>query len=335
MKLCDLEPLSGSIGADCRHTTVFNVLKFKGFRNFNEVWKQCGLIYTKKSQTEAGVLRGKFMDFVDELNWIHRIKIIPFFTKDRNEFLEGIKYQLDNEEPVLLHVDSYNLVGNQFYKLKSMIHMITLINYKGGMFTYIDETYLKKETITEEELSAAAWVNRNFEDQYNYFILCLNKAKFAADVTDGYNVINRNKLYIEGTVREEHILSLKELYRHQPYVWVGKEAIEKFMDDYRGTIYNLNNDNQINFDNIYLSLLDVSVSHYRFASFLKNIDKNNTFKELVQILEEIAQEWKIASNMMIKAIYKKDLGMIDRIVKKVENAKAYEDYLAKVLNKTL
>lgn len=314
-----MDPLNGAAGADCIHASVFNILRFKGFTNYEEVWKQCGIIYTKQNRNELGVLRGKYMNFVDELHWIHRIRLVPFYTKNSDEFINGIINQLEQSQPVLIHVDVYNLVDNQFYKKKSTIHMITIVDYKNGIFTYLDETYIKKSTISRNNLLDASWVNRNFEDQYNYFIVDLSEARIP-EVSDRYRVLDKNLQYLSGNVSKVQLRVLEsELYPHQPNIIVGINAIKMFLDDYKEVFSDFHISGGKYFDPIYLSFLNLSISHYRFAAFLAgNGEYSKLFHSTIEGLKDVSQEWKVASNMLIKALYKQDNSMVDRMIIKVE-----------------
>lgn len=320
--LKELKPLDDYIGVDCRHKSVLNVLKFKELYNFEYVWKQSGIFYNKYSQNEPGIIKGKYMKLQDELEMINNIHASSFKTKSKKELLHGLKATLSLQEPIILYVDTFNFVKNPYYQNKKMLHTITLTNYENGKFSYVDDTFFDTNQLSEEELVEAAWVTRADEGMYYYLTISILEAYLNLGIKDYLYVIDKNTRYMVGRLSEAEKSELQlrqSTIKRYPTTVVGIEAINNFISDYNELLQREDVIPDKIYNMTYLTMMELSNCHFRYAEFLKpGIDLEEVFMELVELLQDAAQDWKISSNMMIKAMYKKDNSMFHRMLGKVK-----------------
>jgi len=320
--LKELTPLaSHSNGVDCRHLSVFNLLNYKQYSHFESVWKQCGLFYTKPTDDAPGLLRSKYLNIEEEMHLVHNIDAFSLKTIDSQGFINDCLKSIKHNDPIIVYVDTYYLKGNFYFQKKHMLHTVILADVEDDIFTLVDDTFYQIYQLEKTDFLKTANIKRDDKYVYNYLTFSLKNAKDILETKDFLKVINQNKIYLSGDLKEEQLQKLSNLHRDYPVKITGMNAITQFVKDYKYFETEQEISQEIYYS-LYLSLMELANYHYRYFSFLKFCKlKDPDIDELLDLLEDMSQEWRVSSNMMLKAMYKNDLNLFKRMLRKVENIK--------------
>lgn len=332
------------LGYDCIHLDVSNILLYKEYRYANTIWKQCATLYMKSQDQQLGILGNEYLTRDSELIWLHHIKQNTTRTNDPEHFKTEICSLLDLEEPVIVPIDTFYFQPSMYYKNRHMFHTITIVDYKDNNFTIIDHAYLYKGEISFEQLLETA--DTSFFDDNNNFYECsyisLQDSRNLC-IDDYLTAINVNYHVKKGGMSPRTLLEqtaqggrFNYLDNGENYTTViGIDAISHFITDYK----HLLSQNKLTIDDmfpIYSILVSVSNNNYLYASFLKEfLSSVNDSPELVVLHMEIAQDWKVASNMILKGLQKNSHEMLTRMFSKVGSIYQKELHLLELVGSFL
>jgi hypothetical protein len=337
-------------GFDCFHLVVSNILLYKKFKDFKTVWKQCGTLYLKnKENQQYGYLCSDYISRLSELKWLHNINHIESSLKCKEELIEEICQLIDQGEPVIIPVNTYYFEPNPHYQSRRLYHSVTLVDYKKNMFTVVDHAYMFKGELSIEQLLKASdirnFIDGHFKGLYEYSYITIGDEYSLLD-EDYLKVIKVNNMIQKGSTKFGEILNIcqdpKEGQDHikktnldEYQVIVGIEAVNEFINEYK----HLNKNNGLlkeNLHSIYTKLLSISNKHYLFSLFLEEI---NTFfpnlDEVIKLHKEAAQDWLVASNMVLKGMFRNEMDMLSRMIDKVSSVYQKEITLSELTDKII
>lgn len=332
--LKNLNPIDRLSGVNCAQLSVFNILKYKGFTHFPGIFKQCGLHYIKNKNDNIGFLRGKYMKAIDELKMVHGIELIELSVNDEQKLIKELKYYIQNDEPIMLSVDLFNLKDNLFYQKKHIKHVLLVVDFDNEYFKVVDDAYRYVGNLTYAELIKAATNDKNKGlNNYEYAYISLENTIINPPHEEYEKVVNLNYTHLIGQVSEKEKVQIAKFSGvSKNRIAVGVESIQKFIEDYQKYVIGGNIKDEELFYNLYLSFMEVAVSHYRYSMFLQEASTNKiSSTSRVDMFQELSQDWQVAANMSLKCMYKGDNVMINRIMNKLNNNKEKEvDYLKKI-----
>ncbi|ADV93487.1 MULTISPECIES: hypothetical protein [Bacillus] len=305
--ILDIKPYNRA-GYDCMNLSVTNILFYKNYPHSNSVWKQSGLIYYIDEKYGIGNLEGSYLTRVQELEWIHNIKVKTIKHKYKNDFLSGIINLLRENEPVLVPVDTYYTRGNMYYQTRHTPHIITIIGYEESLFTYVDDAYGSIAELKPKELIEANSMNLKY-----MYIKLPEENYLTKEIL--LEPIKHNNNNLRGIISTSNIPDVPGVIKE-----FGLSGLEKFLDFYyEHNIDDTFNQSEEKIMEIYRGLSAVSNSRYKYADYL--FDISVYYPEIKNIAEAylfIGQDWKVSANMVLKSTMNNRLNLIQRMLDKVE-----------------
>ncbi|CAH8249554.1 BtrH N-terminal domain-containing protein [Paenibacillus melissococcoides] len=153
MKLCEMVPFNDKIeGDDCFTLAISNILRYKGFTNYQSVYKQCAIVYYEGENNSLPLIRSRFMNITEELYFGHKIRIKKHKIEQPELFLTLIRSWIKQNEPVLIGVDPFYLPFSLHYQDRHTLHYITAIDFTKNMINIVDDSYNIKQEISDSVL---------------------------------------------------------------------------------------------------------------------------------------------------------------------------------------
>lgn len=316
--LGDISPLKERIhGANCITLAFSNVLKYKQYKNYKYIWKQCGMNYIKKTNN-AGYLNAKFLSITEELMLGDPIYANFVEHDSAEEMILSIKSYIDKGEPVIVFVDTFELSYHMCYKDKHAKHCLIITGYEGNTFNFVDDFYQIQDVISFETLKKSTVLRLDHDITHGIITVEIkNKLMDSKEVI--LSTIATNNMALEGELNIDSKVGDIEV------VHKGLNGIQAFIEEYAS--YAMNNEflTEDTFDDLYTILSRISNTRYLYSSFLSR-EKQEFSSELFNSLFEgyfhSGQEWKVCSNMMIKAAKAKPhkkIELFNRMIKKLHS----------------
>src|SRR5699024_1340414 len=152
--------------------SVTNILRYKKYPYYSSAWKQAGLFYFFDPNFEIGNLEGAYMTRINELEWIHDIKVMKNNPNNSKEFLESVTSLLNEDNPILVEVDTYYTTGNMYYQSRHTLHTITIIGIEDSNLIYVDDSYGFIEKISFQQLiRSTSSEELNLSNKYMYLVI--------------------------------------------------------------------------------------------------------------------------------------------------------------------
>lgn len=343
--LSDISPLKERIyGANCITLAFSNVLKYKNYENYIYIWKQCGMNYVKE-KNRPGYLNAKFMSITDELMLGDHIDANFVEHDTAEEMVRSIKTYIDKGEPVIVFVDTFELNYHMFYKDKHAKHCVIITGYEDNTFNFVDDFYQVKSVLTFETLKAATILRLDHDIIHGIITVAIKK-----ELTDPksaiISTIEKNNTALQGMV-DIHIDKNK-----LEKICNGVKGIESFIAEYTSYVHEPERLSEKTFDDLYTILSRVSNTRYLYSYFLsrgKQEFEMESYNRLCDGYFQVGQEWKVCSNMMIKAAKakpEKRVELFNRMIKKLHSIKEMEleqlelskkflDYIHREVNEVL
>jgi hypothetical protein len=337
-------------GFDCFHLVVSNILLYKKFKDFKTVWKQCGTLYIKsKGNQQLGNLCSDYISRLSELKWLHNINHIESSLKSKEELIEEICQLIDQGEPVIIPVNTYYFEPNPHYQSRELYHSVTLVDYKKDMFTVVDHAYMFKGKLSIEQLLKASNIRNSVDGHsqglYEYSYITIGD-EYNLSEEDYLKVIKINNMIQKGSTNFGEILNIcqdpeedqdhiKKTNLEEFQVIIGIEAVNEFIKEFK----HLHKNNDLLKDNlysIYNRLLSISNKHYLFSIFLEEADTYfPDLDKVIKLHKEAAQDWLVASNMVLKGMFRNEMDMLSRMIEKVSSVYQKEITLSEQTDKII
>ncbi|MBW4080393.1 BtrH N-terminal domain-containing protein [Paenibacillus sp. S150] len=310
-------------GENCYIMALNNILDHQGFAKFLSVWKMCGLFYDRNTTNRIGALSPRDTSIQEELRIIHGIELSLHDSRDAIELMDKVIHLLDEDQPVIVFTDAYELPYHISYRRNHVKHCLTLLNYCDGEFQFLDDHHQVKGEIRLEVLQAAACLDH--EKLHNrggsYKARWLNCREASSQVGEKafFDVLRHNVQLLSG---QEGFLA----YTGESHALSGLDAMDALLSDLervRQTPAVI--DDEV-LSQIHHFITFVANSRYLYCEFLKEgIPYNNELHKLIEAYTESGQSWKVISNMALKTIYATNRSLLfDRMMNKFQEARAHE-----------
>lgn len=311
-------------GQDCYHLSVSNVLRFKGYADYLTVWKQCGLSYVKQHTAPLGIMFATYLTRPSELKWIHGVDLVTIYPTTETEFLDGIRSCLDQEEPVIVHVNSVGLTYSKFFEVESHLQSITIVAYENDEFTLISDIEgFKGQVPAHELLRSAGFDSKITADtglKPNYSTISLANS-VSLDRKGIREVIEKNLEMLSGTA--EPIDPSNPIHTKMRFAY-GIDAIEEFRQSLLQNVEMLEaNPRELQKTSTYI--YSVSTAHYAFARFLK--ESSGLVPELEELGEQydrLGTDWGNISNMIFKGSLAAAAPILNRVSSRLQKIQQTE-----------
>lgn len=310
-------------GENCYIMALNNILDYKGFSKFLSLWKICGLFYDANPGHAIGILSPRDLSIQEEMRLIHGVELYTLSSDDVDEVISNVIRIIEDNEPVLVFVDAYELPYHLCYHKNHVKHCITLLDYRNDGFLFLDDHHQVKSELSHGILKAAMCLDHeSINNKHGSFkarwIYCENASK-DMNRENFLRVVRHNTSLLSGS---DGVLDYVPDFHEQS----GLDSISVLLEDLDAIDRSPRDLYAEELQGIHHYINFVANSRYLYCEFLKEgILYHHNVQHLIEKYSLSGQSWKIISNMALKMIYATDrAAMFNRLMNKFREAQSYE-----------
>ncbi|TKI55268.1 hypothetical protein E8L90_07300 [Brevibacillus antibioticus] len=329
MSLTEIQP-SKHPNLDCIGASIYTVLKYLNFSALETAWKQCGAIYLKTQDSPYGDVNGQYMRTVAELAWIHHIRVEGRAEPENDLFLENIQERLERGVPTIVLCNMAELPYNPYYQDLPEMHSIIVTGREGNQLLIVDDYYRYKGLLPIEQFLLAS--NSSYRDAGTGEWYPLHNRSFELVLSDSQHptfdqlleAVRSNLSVLEGRCDTSQIKRELDV-PDDVNVEVGLKSLDPFLKDVEAFLASGVEITDDHLDILNHSLISMAQTRAMYANVLQVIsEKYQNFGELAEQYRSIGHQWKITTNMILKAFDSNRSDMVHRVLQKISSIKTQE-----------
>ncbi|MED1784015.1 BtrH N-terminal domain-containing protein [Brevibacillus fortis] len=329
MSLNEIQP-SKHPNLDCIGASIYTVLKYLNFSALETAWKQCGAIYLKTENAPYGDLNGQYMRTVAELHWIHNVRVEGRAEPEDDLFLAHIQERLEREVPTIVLCNMAELPYNPYYQDLPEMHSIIVTGREGNQLLIVDDYYRYKGLLPIEQFLQAS--NSSYRDAGTGEWYPLHNRSFELVLSESLHptpdqlleAVRSNLSVLEGRLEISQIKQDLDV-PDDVNVEVGLKSLDPFLKDVEAFLASGVEITDDHLDILNHSLISMAQTRAMYANVLHAIsEKYENFADLAEAYHSIGHQWKITTNMILKAFDSNRSDMVHRVLQKISSIKTQE-----------
>ncbi|MEB9627260.1 MULTISPECIES: BtrH N-terminal domain-containing protein [Bacillus cereus group] len=254
------------------------------------LWSQAGLVTYEND--DYLYLTPNYLDDFGYLKKVANIDTIENKQDNMVNFLTDLNARLEKGYTVMICVDVFDLPFNMYYKQQNSNHYIEVVGMEDNKLLICDHFYKYTGAVDSVVIEQAMRRRMNIDSKGYYSFIYFNVENhcFKIDIQYLLNVMAINNSIILG--KEE--MKLYEMTGYKRTIGLKTfEIFNKFL------INQLNPNGPL--QRIYRDLFNLSNSRYHYSDVLYAFkDEYPELDKIVNIYRDIAQSYRIASNLVLK-----------------------------------
>ncbi|MBE7105793.1 BtrH N-terminal domain-containing protein [Bacillus mycoides] len=251
-----------------------------------------------------------------------------------NDYRESLDSTLDKGIQVIAPVDTFFLPYSSRYQVQHNFHWMEIWKKEESNYKLIDHYYHFVGDLSEEDLQKAVEGSKELLQPSSYQYYSLSTKNYKSFAKQSYQKsININLTSLLSTDQ----VGLPVSYKIFDESYIFSQGLDVFKDIYH-KLNSINQDmdeelRQATLEELYEDFNELGNSRYVFGEFLEKYDTSKETTTLVQILTDLAQEYKICANLALRNVVRNDhfsQKVFDRVSQLKEKEEQYIKQLIKL-----
>ncbi|SDW03534.1 Butirosin biosynthesis protein H, N-terminal [Marininema mesophilum] len=294
---------------NCFHLVLAAILERNGIHP-DYAWNQAGLYY---EESENHWKMTPYFESVD--NCLRGVKVISEKFSCNDRLLDRLDDLLTRGQNVVVPVDIYELPYSMYYREQHNPHSIEMLRLEDGSYHICDHFFQFIGTLSRSDLKKTldAYNSHCLPDiTFSYLQISENELKLP-DIEDATTIIKKNCAIMEGVLLDGMESLGSGIYGFGVIVRLIKK-LDEMLSLEESAAKDL-------MEEMYCDIKEVAYSRDNYSAFLKRMGLG----QLTSPVEEAAQCWRAASNMLLRAkVAGNHEGMKPRIFKRLERVQEQE-----------